>query len=81
MVTDDFFRTRLDPMIDLRHPAAVLASRTPCSEIEPALAPTFAHRERKGELVEGADVFGTMLAVAGAGSVPLAGRVCRCACW
>jgi len=25
MVTDDFFRTRFDQMIDLRHPLAVLA--------------------------------------------------------
>jgi len=29
MVTDDFFRARLDQMIDLRHPLAVLASRMP----------------------------------------------------
>jgi IS5 family transposase len=27
--TDDFFRSRLDQMIDLRHPLAVLASRMP----------------------------------------------------
>ena len=26
MATDDFFRTRLDPMIDLKHPLAVLAT-------------------------------------------------------
>lgn len=29
MATDDFFRARLDQMIDLRHPLAVLASRMP----------------------------------------------------
>jgi IS5 family transposase len=28
-VTDDFFRSRIDHMIDLRHPLAVLASRMP----------------------------------------------------
>ena len=29
MPTDDFFRARLDQMIDLRHPLAVLANRLP----------------------------------------------------
>jgi hypothetical protein len=28
-MTDDFFRNRLDQMIDLRHPIAVLANRMP----------------------------------------------------
>ena len=32
--TDDFFRSRIDHMIDLRHPLAVLASRMPRQEIE-----------------------------------------------
>ncbi|NYT83204.1 hypothetical protein H0A70_17120 [Alcaligenaceae bacterium] len=32
--TDDFFRARIDQMIDLRHPLAVLASRMPWQEIE-----------------------------------------------
>jgi hypothetical protein len=73
MVTDDFFRARLDQMIDLRHPLAVLASRMPWSEIEASLAPVFAHRDRKGRLSEGADMFGPTLAVAGAG-ISNAGR-------
>ncbi len=29
MPTDDFFRARLDQMIDLQHPLAVLANRLP----------------------------------------------------
>lgn len=29
MTTDDFSRARLDQMIDLRHPLAVLAQRMP----------------------------------------------------
>ena len=37
MATDDFFRARLDSMIDLRHPLAVLATRMPWSQIEAAL--------------------------------------------
>ena len=34
MATTDFFRARLDAMIDLRHPLAVLATRMPWSQIE-----------------------------------------------
>lgn len=73
MATDDFFRARLDQMIDLRHPLAVLAWRMPWSDIEAALAPAFTHRDRKGRVVEDADMFGPTLAVAGAG-VSNAGR-------
>jgi hypothetical protein len=65
MATDDFFRARLDGMVDLRHPLAVLASRMPWSQIESALAPAFAHKDRKGRTVEGADMFGPTLSVAG----------------
>ena len=73
MATDDFFRARLDQMIDLRHPLAVLATRMPWTDIEASLAPAFAHRDRKGRAVEGADLFGPTVAVAGAG-VSNAGR-------
>jgi IS5 family transposase len=60
-------------MIDLRHPLAVLAARMPWADIEASLAPAFAHRDRKGRVVEGADMFGPTVAVAGAG-VSNAGR-------
>lgn len=73
MATDDFFRARLDTMIDMRHPLAVLATRMPWAQIESSLAPAFAHRDRKGRLMEGADLFGPTVAVAGAG-VSNAGR-------
>ena len=46
MATDDFFRDRLDQMIDLRHPLPVLASRIPWSQIEASLAPLCAYRDR-----------------------------------
>jgi IS5 family transposase len=69
----DFFRARLNTMIDLRHPLAVLASRMPWADIEAALAPAFAHRDRAARLVEGADLFGATVQVAGAG-VSNAGR-------
>ena len=67
MSTDDFFRARLDQMIDLRHPLAVLAQRMPWSQIEAALAPLFAHKDRAGRVVEDSDLFGPTSAVAGAG--------------
>ena len=67
MPTDDFFRSRLDSMIDMRHPLAVLATRMPWAEIEAALAPAFAHKDRKGDVVEGADLFGATAELVGAG--------------
>jgi len=44
-----------------RHPLAVLASHKPWPQIESSLAPVFAHRDRKGWLSQGADVFGPTL--------------------
>lgn len=58
MATDDFFRARLDSMIDMRHPLAVLATRRPWAQIEASLAPLLAHKDRSGRLVEDADLFG-----------------------
>jgi IS5 family transposase len=73
MATDDFFRARLDGMVDLRHPLAVLARRMPWSEIEAALAPALAHKDRSGRTVQGADLFGSTESVVGSGVSP-AGR-------
>ena len=58
MATDDFFRARLDGMVDPRHPLAVLARKMPWAQIESALAPAFAHKDRNGRAVAGADMFG-----------------------
>lgn len=73
MTTTDFFRARLDAMIDLRHPLAVLATRMPWPQIESNLAPVFAHLDRAGRRTEGFDLFGPTTAVAGSGVSP-AGR-------
>ncbi len=73
MATDDFFRARLDQMIDMRHPLAVLATRMPWAEIESSLAPLFAHRLRQGRVVTDADLFGPTSELVGAG-VSKAGR-------
>ncbi|GAB1392577.1 IS5-like element IS1478 family transposase [Rhodocyclaceae bacterium] len=60
-------------MIDLKHPLAVLAQRMPWERIEKALAPCFAHKERSGKTLEGSDLFGPTVAIAG-GGVSNAGR-------
>ena len=73
MATDDFFRARLDQMIDLRHPLAVLACRLPWVQIEAALAPAFARKDRLGQEIAGNDLFGTTLEIAGTG-ISAAGR-------
>ena len=67
MATDDFFRARLDSMIDMRHPLAVLATRMPWAEIEASLAPVLAHKDRTGRVVQDADLFGPTTQLAGAG--------------
>jgi IS5 family transposase len=59
-MTDDFFRSRLDQLIDLRHPLAVLAHR-------------FARQVRTGKQIEDLGLFGPTVSVAGAG-VSNAGR-------
>lgn len=67
MATPDFFHSRIDPMIDLRSPLAVLATRTPWAQIEAALAPKFEHEDRAGERIEGQDMLGATSALVGAG--------------
>ena len=59
MATDDFFRARLEQMIDLRHPLAVLATRLPWSAIEAALAPKLAHQARPARRARAEDLLGT----------------------
>jgi transposase, IS5 family len=66
IATDDFFRARLDSMIDMRHPLAVLATRMPWAAIEAALSPLLAHKDRSGRVVEDADLFGPTAQLAGA---------------
>jgi IS5 family transposase len=73
MSTPDFFRARLDTMIDLRHPLAVLATRMPWAEIERSLAPLFARKARMGSMNLDADMFGPT-AVVVSGGLSAAGR-------
>lgn len=71
--TADFFRSRLDQMIDLRHPLVVLACRMPWQELEASIAHLFARAVRAGRNIEDVDLFGGVAKVVGAG-VSAAGR-------
>ena len=55
MATDDFFRARLDTVIDPRHPLVVLAVRLPWPAIEAALSPKLAPQDlpAKSEALDG----------------------------
>ena len=46
MSTPDFFRARLDGMVDPRHPLVVLTGRLPWAQIEQVLAPHFERKAR-----------------------------------
>jgi IS5 family transposase len=59
--TDDFFRSRIDHMIDLRHPLAVLASRMPWQEIEAWVAQVFSRKGRAGVAMPDLDLFGEQM--------------------
>jgi hypothetical protein len=66
--TADFFRSRLDQMIDLRHPLAVLSSRMPWQELEASVSHLFAKKVRAGKV--GAVRSGLQPAVATQGNRP-----------
>jgi len=57
-MTDDFFRSRLDGMIDPRHPLAVLGDKLPWPKLEASIAPIFAHQPRSVETDTGLDFAG-----------------------
>jgi IS5 family transposase len=59
--TEDFFRLRLDHMIDLRHSLAVLSSRMPWQQIEASVAHLFSGKVRAGKKLSGIDLFGEQI--------------------
>ena len=61
--TDDFFRSRIDQMIDLRHPLAVLSSRMPWQALEASLSHLFMRKARSGVAMPELDLFGEAPAV------------------
>jgi IS5 family transposase len=54
-------------MINLNDPLAVLATKLPWKQIETAVAIKFEHKQRKGEILEAQDLFGTTQTLLGAG--------------
>ena len=68
METADFFRARIDAMINLSDPLAVLATRLPWDLIEASLAVKFERQSRAGQILEGQDMFGATQVLEGAGS-------------
>ena len=63
-MTDDFFRSPLDQMIDPHHPLAVLALRLPWEHIEARLAPQFSHQARPLRHIEEApDLLGAVVSI------------------
>lgn len=73
MSTPDFFRSRLDQMIDLRHPLAMLARRLPWASIETAVAPKPARQAQPAIHASGEDLAGAFDGEFGGGISP-AGR-------
>jgi transposase, IS5 family len=63
----DFFRARIDAMINLNDPLAVLATKLPWTDIEAAIAHKFERQHRTGEVLEAQDLFGTTQTLLGAG--------------
>ena len=63
----DFFRSRIDAMINLNDPLAVLATRLPWNQIEVAVAAKFEHQNRVGQVLRCEDMFGTTQTVIGGG--------------
>lgn len=67
--TADLFRARLDQIIDLCHPLAVLTSRMPWQEIEESMLHRFAKQARAGKRLADVDVFRSTVSVSGAGVI------------
>lgn len=63
--TEDFFRARLDQMIDLRHPLCVLSSRMPWQQIEASVSHLFMRKARGSVAMPDLDLFGEAPVVTG----------------
>lgn len=63
--TEDFFRARLDQMIDLRHPLCVLSWRMPWQQIEASVSHLFMRKARAAIAMPDLDMFGEAPVVTG----------------
>ena len=71
--SEDFFRSRLDQMIDLRRPLPQLTLRMPWQALEASIAHLFARKARAGQRIDDMDLFGGSSGVVG-GGISNAGR-------
>ena len=77
-MTDDFFRSRIEQMIDHRHPLVVLASCLPWEKMQAGVAPQFVHKEQPLQQSEDrADLAGPVVNTRG-GKASNAGRPRLC---
>ncbi|WP_257216577.1 transposase, partial [Allopusillimonas soli] len=60
--------SRLDQMIDLKKPLAILTTHIPWQELEAAVAHRFARQVRTGKKVKDIDLFGPNVAIVGGGA-------------
>ncbi len=67
MQEQHFFRSRIDAMINLNDPLAVLATLLPWCQIESAVAVKFERQHRAGQTLESQDMFGATAVLVGAG--------------
>ena len=65
--TVNFFRGRLDQMIDLRKPPASLYARPPWQEIEASITQVFVRKVRVGKQIDDLDLFGNTSTMQGGG--------------
>ncbi len=65
---DDFCRSRIDHMIDLRHPRAVFATRMPWKDIEARVAQVFSRKGRATASMHDLDFLGQQVLRAPVGS-------------
>ena len=65
METADFLRARIDAMLNLSDPLAVLATRLAWDQIQASVAAKFKRQDRAGQILEGQDLFGPTQVVGG----------------
>jgi transposase, IS5 family len=67
MQSVDFFRSRIDVMINLNDLLVLLSTRLPWGQIEAAVAAKFEHQNRISQVLQSEDMFGTTQTVMGGG--------------
>lgn len=67
MQSVDFFSSRIDAMLNLSDPLAVLSTWFPWSQIEAAIAAKFEHQNRSARALKSDDMFGISVVVVGGG--------------